>query len=251
MNVKSVLLQFLICPSCLPKEISLKATTRQVESGDILNGFLECTSCGERYPIQNGVARLLPKKSSKPGIDLKYETDFVVSSYLWSHYSDLLADSPVDTAYPIWSSYLYGNYSNALDIGCATGRLTFEMSVNSEFGVEMDMSVNFVRESRRIMQQREICFDKILEGEIVEEVNITLPDKWHYEQVDFIVADALSLPFPKSLFSLVTSLNMLDKVAKPLKHLTEANRVALSKGATFFSQIHFRGLKRLRIKKIG
>jgi SAM-dependent methyltransferase len=51
--------------------------------------------------------------------------------------------------------------------------------------------------------------------------------------VEFIVADALALPFPKSLFSTVSSVNILEKVPDPLQHLAEANRVLNEKDSMF------------------
>jgi SAM-dependent methyltransferase len=60
-----------------------------------------------------------------------------------------------------------------------------------------------------------------------------LPETWNSEGVEFIVGDILRLPFPSRLFNTVASLNLLDKVPFPLKHLKEMNRVAKEHGAQF------------------
>jgi SAM-dependent methyltransferase len=51
--------------------------------------------------------------------------------------------------------------------------------------------------------------------------------------VEFIVGDALALPFRSKVFSAVASLNLIDKVPLPLNHLKETNRVSKEKGAQF------------------
>jgi len=47
------------------------------------------------------------------------------------------------------------------------------------------------------------------------------------------VADALALPFPKHLFSTVTSINILEKVAAPVRHLMDVNRVLKPENSMF------------------
>ena len=51
------LLEILVCPLC-KAELTL-ATTREAD-GEIIEGALTCTSCGERYPIEDGIPNMLP-----------------------------------------------------------------------------------------------------------------------------------------------------------------------------------------------
>jgi SAM-dependent methyltransferase len=64
------------------------------------------------------------------------------------------------------------------------------------------------------------------EGLLSREETVVLPAAWQTDKVEFIVADALALPFRSGLFSALASLNLIDKVPHPLKHLQEMNRVA-------------------------
>ena len=51
------LLEILVCPLC-KADLTL-ATTRE-EDGEIIEGALTCTACGETYPIEDGIPNMLP-----------------------------------------------------------------------------------------------------------------------------------------------------------------------------------------------
>jgi len=88
--MKAHLLELLICPRCLPAEESLSVDILDERMGDIATGSLRCPQCGALYPIADGIALLDPQTTEAQRTANKYETDEVVSSYLWSHFSDLL-----------------------------------------------------------------------------------------------------------------------------------------------------------------
>jgi len=51
------LLDILACPVC-KSPLSLAET--RAESGEVIEGTLTCTACGEVYPITEGIPNLLP-----------------------------------------------------------------------------------------------------------------------------------------------------------------------------------------------
>jgi len=51
------LLDILACPLC---KAPLTLTVEREEGGEIIEGTLQCTACGERYPISEGIPNLLP-----------------------------------------------------------------------------------------------------------------------------------------------------------------------------------------------
>ena len=71
------------------------------------------------------------------------------------------------------------------------------------------------------------------EGLLTREKRMQLPKRWSTEKVEFIVGDAQVLPFRSKTFSLLASLNLIDKVPLPLGHLEEMNRVARDSEAQF------------------
>jgi SAM-dependent methyltransferase len=224
--MKKLLLDMLVCPSCLPEETSLRPTILVEQREDIIEGTLSCARCGGLYPIREGIAFLDPSAQREGKSVSKYETAPLVSSYLWSHYGDILGDTEASSAYSEWAGLMDGAYGMVLDLGAAVGRFTFEMGRKSDFVVGLDNSVAFVRAARELMVQGRKKVVLPEEGLLSREETVVLPDAWQTGKVEFIVGDALALPFRSNTFSALASLNLIDKVPLPLRHLQEMNRVA-------------------------
>jgi uncharacterized protein YbaR (Trm112 family) len=231
--MKKSLLEMLVCPVCLPDEIALKAVITDQQHEDITKGALTCPKCSRTYPIREGIAFLDPSPQKSPNAASKYETAPVVSSYLWSHYGDILGDPEASSAYAEWAGLVNGGSGVVLDIGSAVGRFTFEMSRTHDFAVGIDNSVAFIRAARELMARGRKTFTLRQEGVLTREETVVLPGSWQTDKVEFIVGDALALPFRSRNFSALASLNIADKVPLPLKHLQEVNRVAREKEVQF------------------
>jgi len=230
--VKRFLLQFLICPCCLPDEVSLRGKLYIMKRDDILEGALYCEKCRKTFSISQGVANLLPESApvSTPSAK-KYEADETLGAYLWSHYSDLFHDPDATDAYTRWAALLKEADGGFLDIGCAVGRFTFEMASRHSFAVGVDTSHKFIHAARRLMTARRIQANLKQEGHLCTEQPVELPSSYVTTGADFIVGDALALPFRSAVFSSAASLNILDKAPKPFLHLRELNRVTAPKSA--------------------
>lgn len=232
--MKQFLIPHLICPACLPGEIPLEVFAKRVEADDIVTGELSCKKCRRRFPIKEGIAILLvdPEGCSTGG-QMRYEDSDTVNRYLWSHYADLAGNAEVAGANAAWGDCLADSASTAFDAGCAVGRLTFEMAARSEWAVGCDLSHNFIRTARRLARERGHSFTLQLEGNLRESFHFELPADWRSDNVEFVVANALALPFTRNTFQQTASLNLLDRVSYPLAHLYEMNRVAQSADAAF------------------
>lgn len=231
--MKQSLLSHLICPRCLPAEHRLTLEEGYAAGEDIKTGILICTRHGCRFPIVDGVAMLTPQPLADPATVNTYETEAAVSSYLWGQYGDLLGEEQASTAYADWAALIEPQHGMALDAGAAVGRFTFEMSTRCDFAVGIDTSLAFIRVARHLMHKGTITFLLKDEGLLHREMTITLPAHWRRQQVEFIVADALALPFPRNWATIFSSLNLVDKVPSPLTHLQEMNRVARDQNAQF------------------
>lgn len=226
------LLDLLICPACLPAETPLRPATLTFAGNDVLTGRLECTDCNRRYPIDKGVAVLLPEsKTTDLRAADRYESPAGIAAYLWSHYGDLLGDSEATDAYIRWARLIAGSGGPALDAGCAVGRLTFELGRHRELAIGIDRSFSFVRLARRLKGEGRLAFRLPLEGRLTEPKTVVLPPEWRPERCEFLVADALALPFPRGTFAAGCSLNLVDKLPQPRRHLEELSRVAAPAGA--------------------
>jgi ubiquinone/menaquinone biosynthesis C-methylase UbiE len=220
------LLDYLICPTCLPEEHGLQYEIQEQEKTDILQGTLTCPSCAAKFTITDGIGVLTPGFVQNKKRDNKYEHDSVVSSYLWSHYGDLLNDDNWSDAYPNWSKQIQPTSGLGLDLGGAVGRFTFELASKCDFVIGVDNSLAFIQTARKLFRDGNITVRLKEEGEIFREANITLPEEWQKANVEWIVADALRLPFRNNSAAVVTSLNLIDKVSHPLQHLQEMDRVS-------------------------
>jgi SAM-dependent methyltransferase len=224
----------LICPECLTTPTQLELINREERLGDVIDGELRCLRCNRHYPIQQGVAVILPQKN-RSVLNRKngYNAPDMLSAYLWSHFSDLLGEVQATDAYQTWSNNLQSTDGNALDIGCAVGRLSFEMAKKYERVIGMDTSITFIKKAREILQSKRLNFDLIIEGHLAEPRQYQFNTGWNFEKVEFIVADALALPFRQNDFATVAAINILEKVPDPLKHLEEVNRVLSQRNSRF------------------
>ena len=231
--MKKQLIELLICPHCLPSEYSLVADIRKEDNGDIETGSLHCPHCTAQFPITEGVALLDPYSSDSQQPTNKYENMEVVSSYLWSHYGELFDDPHASQAYATWAELINPQGGIALDAGGAVGRFTFEMSHRCDFAIGIDTSHAFIQAARQLMKERSLAVRLKDEGLLHREVTIHLSDTWQSDKVEFVVANALALPFRKKSIAVFSSLNLVDKVPSPLQHLQEMNRVTRDRGAQF------------------
>ena len=240
--MKHWLSEKLICPDCLPAELPLELSCQKEASGDILEGELNCRHCGAHFPINRGVADLTPQKVHQTEGDKSggngYNAPLMLSAYLWSHFGDLLHDGRATDAYRLWSERFRPAAADtaggdALDIGCAVGRLCFEMSDAYERVIGVDTSPAFIAKAREIAERKALDFDLIVEGHLTRRQHLEFNNHWRFENVEFIVADALALPFRKRDFASIAAINVLEKVPDPLKHLREVNRVLAERDSLF------------------
>ena len=119
--MKTQIAEFLICPRCLPVEFGLVLEAHESAGMEVLGGNLRCPQCRSNYPIAEGIAVLLPQPQNPPRkTTMKYEAPEVVSSYLWSHYADLLGDEEATGAYSEWAELVSS--------GCGMGLAIFRVA---------------------------------------------------------------------------------------------------------------------------
>lgn len=236
--MKKWLIEELICPECLVKdpnkEILLITDIHRENEEEIIDGRLNCPVCASQYDINAGVAVVVPEKTlpitwHRSG----YGSFSMRSSYLWSHYSEFFNGPDATDAYKKWAAAFTPRNGWALDIGCAVGRLTFEMTKTHDRAVGIDTSLSFIRAARDLMTKQCLEFDLIIEGEITEKRSGNLDPDFKYKNAEFIVADAMALPFRSGRFNTTSSVNILEKVPDPSLHFSEANRVMDKTNARF------------------
>ncbi len=238
--MKQFLTPWLICPAHNETQtaLMLNHSGLQHDDDDILEADLVCPQCQAVYTIRQGIADLAPAITPRPAAQDKYELNTVVGAYLWSQFGDLHPEDDAMRAETVKPSNAYAQWGNLfsyegspfLDVGCAVGRLVFEAASQGNVAIGVDLSRAFIEAARMIARTGRIDTRLTVEGELTRPFSLELPERFRVNHVEFIIADALALPFRSDLFGGLASLNILDKVPLPLRHLEELSRVGRHKG---------------------
>jgi ubiquinone/menaquinone biosynthesis C-methylase UbiE/uncharacterized protein YbaR (Trm112 family) len=192
--MKRETLKILRCPEGCAGELS--PGSAQEENGRIITGHLDCSVCGNRYPIEEGIARLLPVvlQETKAAAELTHKQsemaarDAQVEDYDKMRGLALFGKIEI----PVTLSYLkLGSEDVLLEAGCGTGRMTPTFAARCRTLVAADFSFESLR----------VCRRKLLQAGITN--------------VDWIQADVCALPLRGEQFSKVVSCQVLEHVPTP------------------------------------
>ena len=154
-----------------------------------------------------------------------YESDLLLDQYLLFHYGTAEDQLPYlfgprdALFYPIRcvSDFLptIGVVERALDLGCAVGRSTFELSRWAMEVVGIDLSHRFIAAANRVQETGRIEIRRVEEGELVTQVTRELPLDLRPERCRFEIGDATALPKNIGQFDIVLAANLIDRVNAP------------------------------------
>jgi SAM-dependent methyltransferase len=113
--MKERLLEYLACPTC---QGQLEMDVGRRDGEEVMEGRLECTTCGRGYPVDGGIPRLLPS-------DLSSEKKETASAFgwEWTNYVEMHPEYEqqfLDWIYPLQPQFFEGKL--VLDAGCGIGR---------------------------------------------------------------------------------------------------------------------------------
>lgn len=159
-----------------------------------------------------------------------YESDRVLGQYLLFHYGSPLETTPFSfapreaTGFPVRCLDLLDRSTlsasvSALDIGCAVGGSTFELSTFCDRVIGVDLSENFVKTAQTLQSQHKIDYQVVEEGLHVNNLRVVLPASCRPDRVRFFVGDALALDASWFPADVVVALNLLCRVPDPEKLL--------------------------------
>lgn len=154
-----------------------------------------------------------------------YETDKLLSEYAEFHYGDeyfgvpnfskalvnigleLMVDKP---------------RRKALDIGCASGRASFELGRYFEQVTGIDFSARFIGQGVQLVQSGTLRYTLVDEGELVSYkarslAELDLQDTAH--KVEFFQGDACNLKPQFSGYDFILAANLIDRLYNPKKFL--------------------------------
>ena len=108
-----------------------------------------------------------------------------------------------------------GVVERALDLGCAVGRSTFELSRWAPKVVGIDLSRRFIEAANRVRETGRIEIRRVEEGELSTQLTRELPSELSRAHCRFEIGDATKLPIDIGQFDLVLAANLIDRVKTP------------------------------------
>lgn len=171
---------------------------------------------GFRYVVSDAPA-------TQPGSN--YETDKLLSEYAEFHYGDIYFDVPnfPKTLAEIAITAI-GNRPKqfALDLGCASGRSTFELARHFDHVTGIDFSARFIGQGVQLAQQGILRYTLADEGDLVSYKERTLAGLGldHVKhKVEFYQGDACNLKPIFTGYDLILAANLIDRLYDPAKLL--------------------------------
>lgn len=178
-----------------------------------------------RHFFQHAGFRYVVSGEIKPVPSSHYETDKLVSEYAEFHYGDEYF------GVPNFSKALAELAANvmvdkpkqkALDLGCATGRATFELARTFDQVTGVDFSARFINLGVQLASGDTLRYTLADEGELVSYKSRSLADldlSAIKDKVEFSQGDACNLKSVFTDYDFILAANLIDRLYNPAKFL--------------------------------
>lgn len=156
-----------------------------------------------------------------------YETDALVAQYCEFHYGDERFGVPnfAVRCAEICRELAGGRtFERALDLGCATGRASFELARFCAHVTGIDFSARFIRVCHQLQERGSVRYAIPDEGELVSYRERTLAElglAGTADRVEFRQGDAHNLKPQLRDFDLVLAANLIDRLYDPARFLAD------------------------------
>ncbi len=164
---------------------------------------------------------------SQPGS--MYETDALLAQYAEFHYGEEYFGVPnfpralAEIAAAAFARHGHGQPDRALDLGCATGRSTFELARHFARVEGLDFSARFIQAGVQLAETSVIRYTLPEEGDLVvyrerrlEDLDLAAVGS----RVSFWQGDACNLKAVFSGYDLILAANLIDRLYAPKRFLT-------------------------------
>ncbi len=160
-----------------------------------------------------------------------YEDPGVLAEYLLFHYAAAGEILPPQTAWPPGMHEALGfairtprRFSphaagRGLDLGCAVGRSTYEMSRSCSHVTGIDFSHAFIAAANALRCGEVVPYLRRDEGHLSAELVAELPKGVDPSRVDFLQGDAMALPRDLGSFDRVHAANLICRLSDPVQLL--------------------------------
>jgi len=172
-----------------------------------------------RHFFQNaGFRYVITNNKDKKNMDI-YESDALVSQYCEFQYGDThfgVENFALECA-KIASKFTI-NTTKALDLGCATGRTTYELAKTFDEVEGIDFSVRFVQVGTKLKEDGIIAFQSPNEAELFTNKKVTIEELGYEnlkEKVTFWQGDACNLKANFNSYDMILATNLIDRLYQP------------------------------------
>jgi len=174
-----------------------------------------------RHFYQHAGFRYVEGKSLKIEDENIYETDELVSQYCDFQYGEeyfgvenfakACAQKAIEYTKDI-------KQSSALDLGCATGRASFELTKSFDKVTGIDFSARFIQVGVELQKNAKVAYTQKGEGDLKERFEVNLNDfdfKDDVNKVEFWQGDACNLKAHFKNYNLIMATNLIDRLYEP------------------------------------
>lgn len=156
-----------------------------------------------------------------------YENPGVLAEYLLFHYGSAEQILPPDVNWPAGMAEALGfavrtaarfsahSVARGLDLGCAVGRSTFEMSRSCQHAIGIDFSHAFIDAAKKLREGVAVSYERIDEAHRKTSMEAALPPGIDPSGVSFMQGDAMHLPDDLGTFDRVHAANLICRLGDP------------------------------------
>jgi len=171
-----------------------------------------------------------------------YESDKLLSEYLLFHFGTADEILPPDRNWPTGmrealdfakrtpAHFSSSKVARGLDLGCAVGRSTFEMSATCDEVVGIDFSLAFIRAAETLQNGGALSYERHEEASISTRMEARLPDGVDGSKIRFLQGDAMDLPEDLGVFGRVHAANLICRLPEPMRLLDRLPSLVLPGG---------------------
>ena len=189
--------------------------------------FLILNDClSQEYWLKKSTLSSARSEPGNTALYAKYHSDNAVSQYCDAHYGEDMfgvANFPGEMARLCLEKLTDSPKLNALDLGCAVGRASFELARSFESVTGFDLSSRFIAIAKRIQKTGRVCYQRQEEGDLVSDCEVSLSELNLLDtasRVTFLQGNALSLDVQLCGYDLVLLSNLIDRCPEPRRLLT-------------------------------
>jgi len=180
-----------------------------------------------KHFYQNAGFRYVVSNTKDAEVQDIYESDDLVSQYCEFQYGDEnfgVKNFAIECA-KIASEFTV-NKKRALDLGCATGRATYELAKTFDEVEGIDFSVRFVQVGAKLKDDGYVAFTSKEEGDLIAKKKVTLEELGYEslkDKVSFWQGDACNMKANFNAYDLVMATNLIDRLYNPRLFLDTIN----------------------------